>query len=199
METCVSGAWKIGACVYVEEDDSSNFNLKLQCWNWLISVLRESESKTILLICHQCPFSIFHSTWLGREMGSLFEWLIQTCELHKSRKQFNVVKPTTFFYCVSTHRIKTQLIQKHEEKNKLTVEQSSTSTRSEHRGGGIMWWLMGLFDLSSDAAGTFSEQWSPEVPASPVPHKNEAVRFSTCMIYVLKHFSVDADVLFLVL
>lgn len=96
-----------------------------------------------------------------------------------------MAKPT--FFCAFTNRIKAQAIlykNMRKNKNKLTVKQSSLLGRIEHRGGGgIRWWLMGLFDLSSDAAGKFSEQWLLEVPASPVPHRDETVRFSSYRIH----------------
>lgn len=89
-----------------------------------------------------------------------------------NRKQFNVVQREQLHMFQSKMQTsalelklcsewKLNLIQKMAKKKKKVNFSSDL--------GGIMWWLTGHFDLSCDAAGTFSEQWLPRVPASPVP------------------------------
>lgn len=70
----------------------------------------------------------------------------------------------TTTWCAATLGNKAQFIQKSGKENKKGITVAMMDM------GGIMWLLMGHFDLSCDGAGKSSERWLPGVPASPVQH-----------------------------
>lgn len=93
METCVSRAWKIGACAHVEEGDSSNFNLKLQRWN---QVTEQLQGQKVL----------WYVTSISEQLlvDLAFGWFL-CCENPKAKLSYSSVCLSVHIQHISFHLI----------------------------------------------------------------------------------------------